>query len=261
MDAVFTQTFFLSAGETNAEQDMSLTLLVSKLIDIATSHANSLGIGNPAMENIHAGWVLSRLTVEMKKYPRVNDDYAISTWIESFNRHFSERAFQIASTDGTVFGYARSVWMVIDTVDHANVGLAHLSLPDNLILGEKVPIERQAKHIPIVENDHGSIDRKKTLKATHPIFDYRFKYCDLDSYRHVNTVRYVSLLLNRFSLEEHDATFVERLELAFMHEAKYGMDTKLYRSDSDDNMTSSFLLCNAKDDTQLFFGRILRSKR
>ena len=49
MTPEFKQTFFLSAGETNAEQEISLPLLTSKIIDIATAHANSLGIGNPAM--------------------------------------------------------------------------------------------------------------------------------------------------------------------------------------------------------------------
>ena len=115
MESIYKEIFFLSAGEANAEQEMSLPILVAKLIDIATTHANSLGIGNPSMLEIHAGWVLSRLTVEMDSYPKVNDDYVISTWVESFNRHFSERAFSISSPNGKIYGYARSVWMVMDT--------------------------------------------------------------------------------------------------------------------------------------------------
>lgn len=55
----FSRSFFLSAGEVNAEGEMSLPLLVSKIIDIATAHANSLGIGNPSMAAMNRGWVLS----------------------------------------------------------------------------------------------------------------------------------------------------------------------------------------------------------
>ena len=68
MTPEFKQTFFLSAGETNAEQEISLPLLTSKIIDIATAHANSLGIGNPAMEARGCGWVLSRIAIEMGRY-------------------------------------------------------------------------------------------------------------------------------------------------------------------------------------------------
>lgn len=55
MSSVFSQSFFLSAGEANAEQEISLALLTSKIIDIATAHANSLGIGNPSMEALGCG--------------------------------------------------------------------------------------------------------------------------------------------------------------------------------------------------------------
>ncbi|MDE5975662.1 MAG: hypothetical protein K2G69_03845, partial [Muribaculaceae bacterium] len=74
-------------------------------------------------------------------------------------------------------------------------------------------------------------------------------------------VRYVTLLLNRFSLEEFDNTFVKRLELSFMHEAKYGMETQLLRSDNESGLLSSFLLRKDSDHSPLFFGRILRQPR
>ncbi len=55
---VLTQQFFLSAGDVNAEGEMALTLLCTKLIDIATVHANALGVGNPSMADSGCGSVL-----------------------------------------------------------------------------------------------------------------------------------------------------------------------------------------------------------
>ena len=72
MEKKISETYFLSAGDTNANGELSLLVLTSKIIDIATSHANSLGIGNPAMEHLGAGWILARLTIEIKKYPKAN---------------------------------------------------------------------------------------------------------------------------------------------------------------------------------------------
>lgn len=261
METVYEESYFLSAGEGNAEQEMALPLLVTKLIDIATAHANSLGIGNPSMKEINAGWVLSRLTVQMEDYPKVNTEYTISTWVEATNRHFSERAFRISGADGRIYGYARSVWMVMNTIDHTNVGLSHLEFPDGVVVGNRPPIDRQARHLVIVDRDFEGELPGNTIMATHPAFDYRFKYCDLDYYRHVNTVRYVTLLLNRFSLEEHDRYFVGRLELSFLHEAKYGMETQLLRSDADGGLVSSFLLRKSEDSSPLFFARMFRKAR
>lgn len=219
MEKEYTESFFLSAGETNAEQEMSLPLLVAKLIDIATAHANSLGIGNPYMTSDKNGWVLARLTVEMTSYPAVNSNYSITTWVESWNRHFSERDFCIADEEGNHLGYARSVWMVLNSETRANAGLDGLNFNPEMISRRECPILRQAKHVKI---------------ETEPTADYRFQYCDLDSYRHVNTVRYVVLLLNQFPLEVYDKNFVSRLELSFLHEAHYGESVNLHKRETED---------------------------
>lgn len=260
MKSFIEKTYFLSANESNAEGVLSLNSLTSNIIDIATDHANSLGIGNPAMVELNAGWILSRLTIDLHKFPGVNSHYVLKTWIEDFNRHFSTRCFSISSPEGEVYGYCRSIWLVIETVTHKNLGLSHLHLPTEAILGEIAPIARQEKHFPIVESLNDSTSGKAIL-ATHKPYHYTFQYCDLDFYRHVNTVRYVTLLLNQFTLQEHDDTRVKRIELSFLHEAKYGMKTILLRSDSnEDPLMSSFQLSDESTGESLLFARIKREE-
>ena len=261
----YSETYFLSAGETNPEQELSLTLLTAKIIDIATAHANSLGIGNPVMAHLHAGWVLSRLTIEMMEYPHVNDTYTLTTWIESWNRHFSERAFML-TCNGRVMGYARSIWMVMDIEARRNVGLSHLTLPPEMISERPCPIARQMRHYPIVPLSTPMIPAG-AIEATAPATPYTFKYCDLDSYRHVNTVRYVTMLLNQFTLADFDATLVDRLELSFLHETRYGMSVLLLRADTPatadapDTYLSSFSLIRADTSEGLLFARLRRRPR
>ncbi|MCH5240461.1 MAG: hypothetical protein J1F38_09575 [Muribaculaceae bacterium] len=254
------KSYFLSASDANAEGELSLTTLTTNIIDIATDHANNLGIGNPSMENMKAGWILSRISIDLATTPKVNSHYILKTWIEDFNRHYSARCFSISSPEGDVYGYARTIWLVIDTETHKNLGLSHFDLPADVILGEKAPIPLQEKHFPIV--DLHEEPTGKAIKSTHPPFKYTFKYCDLDFYRHVNTVRYVTMLLNQFSLEEHDMTRVKRIELSFLHEASFGMKTVMMRADSsDDSLLSSFQLSNETDGSALLFARVKREKR
>ncbi|MDE5552813.1 MAG: hypothetical protein K2I91_06385 [Muribaculaceae bacterium] len=225
-ESVRTRSYFLSAGEVNAEGEMSLTLLCSKLIDIATAHANALGIGNPVMADSGLGWVLSRLTVELDETPRVNTTYAISTWVESWNRHFSERAFKIFDPDtGRVYGYSRSIWLVLNMTTRENAGLSHLTLPAEAVAGVSALIDRQSKHTVIVAPGEEMSPRQ--LRADKEPVVHSFKYCDVDFYRHVNTVRYVALLLNQYSLDYHDEFRVRRMELSFLHEAVCGEPLEL----------------------------------
>lgn len=233
MKPILSEDFFISAGEVNAEGELSLPLLTSRIIDIATLHANSLGIGNPSMAYLDRGWVLARLTIEMSRYPRVNETCRISTWIETWNRHFSERSFRFESPEGEVYGYARSVWMVLDIKNRTNAGLEHLELPEGAMAPMENPSARQEKH-RLIAPPGTEVDLSARVR---PIVTERepetkvFGYSDIDFYRHVNTVRYVEMLLDTHSLEFHDRNRISRLEMAFMREVKEGTRNMLLVAD------------------------------
>ena len=260
MQPVLSETFFLSAGDADAEKELSLQTLASKIIEIATRHANHLNIGNPQMEDIHAGWVISRLTIEMISSPELDSYYEISTWIESFNRHFSSRCFQIAS-NGKIIGYVRTIWMIIDTVDHKNIGLSHFNLDSQLISGESVPISLQGKHPVILTKDSEQDNHKNALITTDPVVYHTFQYADLDGYRHVNTVKYIALILNQFNLDYYDKNKIVRFELAFQNEARYGRLCRLLRYDDPQSQSSSFQLEDNEENRLLLSARLFFKPR
>lgn len=229
-----TKSWYISAGDVNAERRLSLPLLISRLIDIATAHANELGIGNSCMPENHYGWVLSRVCVDMREYPAVDQEFYITTWIENWNRHFSERSFSINGHAGNAVGYARQIWMVLDTNTRANAGLSGLSLDESLISGRECPVERQGKHRMIYLPEEASEADRRGVIATAPVAYHTFRYSDLDAYRHVNTIRYIELLMNQFTLSEHDKFYVSRIEISFLDEGYYGETVEVLRSDSGD---------------------------
>lgn len=230
MEKEYKKRYFLIPGEANAQQEMPLTLLSSRIIEIATEHANTLNIGYANMDGMNLGWVLSRLTVEMTKWPKVNEYYTIVTWIESWNKHFSERNFEVQDEFGNTLGFVRTVWMVIDTVSHENAGTSQLTLSDDLISSRECPIAKQAK-LKIVECDN-------------PV-SYTFAYTDIDFYRHVNTVKYISLLVNQFTMDDSDRNILRRFEIAFMNEGRYGERVDIMRQ-SLDGVTSFAIRCGEK---------------
>lgn len=235
----YSETYFAQAGECNAESRLSLPCLVAKFIDVSTLHANALGIGNPSMAHLGGGWVLTRLVIEMNRYPNANEKYVISTWVEAWNRHFSERSYAVADSEGNVVGFARSVWMVLDMKTHESMGLSHLTPPTGMISDRKAPIEKIGRHRIVLPFGEDCEPTRNSVCATCPDRTHIFRYCDLDFYRHVNTVRYVELILNQFTLEEMDATMVRRLEMCFMHEGPYGqpVDVRCASSGLDSEFT------------------------
>lgn len=256
----YVQKFFNSANESNPEGELAVNVLVSNMIEIATAHANSLGIGNPAMASLGAGWVLSRIAIEMESYPKCNEEYMVATWVEDWNRHFSVRCFKVSAPDGKVYGYARSVWMVLDMATHENFGTSHLMPPEGMIEATECPIAPQAKHMEILPADIPDADlSRKAVRATSPTQQYRFKYNDIDFYRHVNTVRYVTILLNQFTLPEFDNSFLKRIEISFLHEGQFGDTIDILRHDSAAD--SLFSLYSPRHRRPIIFARLQLSPR
>lgn len=91
----YCQSYILTAGECNAQGIMPVTLFGARVIEVATFHANELGVGYDRLIADGLAWVLSRLSIEMYRSPKVNERYTLRTWIEGFNRHFSERDFEM----------------------------------------------------------------------------------------------------------------------------------------------------------------------
>lgn len=215
---VYTRDYFLVAGDADAQQELPLTSLVRNFIEVASLHANALGFGHTAMAPMGLGWVLSRLSVEMTKFPAINRNYRVMTWIESWTRHYSERCFEVQDEDGTTLGYARTVWMVIDTVSHSGATTERLCGSDSLVMPRPCPIARM-RRLPVF----GAADEGVETSG------YTYRLTDIDFYRHVNTVKHIRTLLDTYDMDVMDRCRIARADFAFMHEGRYGMTVSILR--------------------------------
>ena len=228
----FSMTYYLAAGECNPQGELPLTLLMTRIIEVATLHANSWGVGYERLIRDNQVWVLSRVTIEMNENPKVNTNYKLTTWIEDYNRHFSQRNMRIDDENGRPLGYVRTIWMVIDMNTRASVDIEKLGYIRENVSDIPCPIEPQSRLRPI-EQGHA--------------VDYTFGYMDCDFNRHVNTVRYLSLLMNMFDMDCYDHYFIRRMELSFIKETHYG-ETAQFVIDDSDSMESHMSITIDGDD-------------
>lgn len=213
----FSQEFFLTPGESDSEQQLPLPLLVSRLIEVSVKHANSWNAGYPTLIENNEAWVLSRVTIEMNRYPQVNEFYTIKTWIDNFNRHFSERNFAIYDNNNTEIGYARTVWVVINISTRESVDISKFDYLHNFVQQRDCPI------LPISRLRPFEGGRKSS---------YTFRFTDIDFNRHVNSCKYIELILNQWSLDFHDHHRVKRFEIAYNNEGLYGMEAVVHVDDT-----------------------------
>lgn len=209
---VYTTEYFLTAGECNARGEMPMTLIADRLIEIATNHANHLGIGYADLNPHGVGWVLSRMGVEMIRTPKINDTYKISTWVEGWTRAFSDRCFRFEDAEGNVIGWARTMWAIIDFNTRRPVDLMQFGTPDMIAKGVECGMPRLRKHAPVVPTQ---------------VEELTFRFMDLDFNRHVNSVRYIEHILNLWPLSHYDRYRIDRFDIAYRHECHAGQTVQM----------------------------------
>ena len=207
-DKEFRHEYFLVASHCNAQKELSISVLAEQMIDVAVEHANSIDIGYSRLQTINALWVLSRVTIELERLPRIEERYTLITWVESFHRMFSSRNFVILGGDGSEIGHARTLWVAIDKDTRRPTDLT------SLVEGRDLESEREC---PVVQRG-----KLREFRQGDDMDHYTFQTTDIDFNRHVNTVRYIELVINRWSLDFYDRHRIRLFDINFRNEAHYG---------------------------------------
>lgn len=212
--------YYLTAAQCNAQNELSPQMLVQNVIEVATEHANILDIGFSKLSSDKNIWVLSRLTYELKRYPQMHERFGLTTWIENFNRHFSERAFEITGDSGETLGYVRTLWAIINMETRCPADLSNISYMAEYVNERECPIKRQSKI--------------RIAGTPSEVTSYTFRVSDIDCNRHVNSGRYVELITDQCDLQTYDTHFISRFEIAYRHEAIYGEKVDVATALADD---------------------------
>ena len=214
----------LEPAEGNAQQEIPLTLLAKRILETATYHAENWGVGYSTLIKENRAWVLARLAIEMSSYPGIYDKYK--------------------NPDGEIYGYARSIWSVIDIQSRTSVDITTFRHIENNVGDKDCPIAPQSKIKPV--NDE------------KPII-YPIRYSDIDINRHINSVKYIEHILDMFSMDMYDENFIRRFEINYISEARYGDKLSFYREQLAENIYTSEIR-NSSGET-ICRGRIEFSER
>ena len=152
--------------------------------------------------------MLSRIAFEFDSRPQQYDDYTIATWISDYGRLLSTRNFTLCDAAGREFGRAVSQWAMIDlgsraAVDLSWVGDAHA----DAIVDVPPPAEKPRKIRSVTPSER---------------YEHRVVYSDIDFNRHVNTMRYIEMMLDMLPIERLTDGAPMRLDIHFMKECRYG---------------------------------------
>jgi acyl-ACP thioesterase len=212
-EKIETYRFDVEAFHVDFTGHLFLGVLGNHLLNAAGRHSHNRGWGIDHLNASHYTWVLSRLGIELDAMPAQYAHVEVETWVESVMKLFTERDFLIRDADnGRIYGYARSVWAMIDTTSRHPANL--LALHDGDIL--RYVLSPDEKPCPIAK--HSAI----RVSATEPLRTLSTRYSDVDINCHINSIKYMEHIMDLFGREQYETRRLRRFDIAYKAESHLG---------------------------------------
>ena len=183
-------------------------ILCRLLQEAAAVHAAKLGVAVETLIDGGVAWVLSRLQLSVRRWPRAEEEVVVETWPAAANRLFTERRFEFRDPSGNVIATAATLWFILDLETRRAIRLPPTILDalDRLDL-ESAPMRPGALETP----EPGDTEVEFTVRRS-----------DLDLAGHVNNTSYVEWVIEAVSDKVWSVTDLAELEIAFLSECHHG---------------------------------------
>ncbi len=209
---------FLTLPCTLSESDFELNgevkpLKIMQLMqDVATAHAEKLGVGWQTLNQNGKLWVLSKVKTEFfQPVTRQTPPFTLYTWPLEPNRFYAERCFTAAKGDELLFS-ATSLWSMIDRDSRKMVSAAVMN---DFYHGE---------YSAVTADTSSTFQRVKQGAEFEFCYEKNVRRSDLDRNGHVNNTNYVTFAEDVLSASER----IRAMEITYHKELKLGDVVKVF---------------------------------
>ena len=182
---------------------VTMAALGDILLTTAGLNADDNGFGLRRLHEMQCAWVLSRMSIEMKRFPEQYETIFVETWVEEVSRANTIRNFCIRDEKNEIIGNACSVWVMFDMISRRAKDLHTLEGIHEYATGQIGLIEKPVKLGMVEGEDYDG---------------FKVKYSDIDINGHVNSIRYIQWISDCFSLDCYRKCQVKRFEINYMNE-------------------------------------------
>ncbi|MCQ2793209.1 MAG: thioesterase [Bacilli bacterium] len=234
--------YFVGPSDVDPFLDLRLSSLFKFMQDIATEHAEKLGIGREKTIDKGMFWVITRYSVDIIRMPKFLETLVVKTYPGKDMKFIFPRFFQIETLSGEIVIKASSTWVVLN-MDNHNINM-------NPFGGDVLP------------HEHIDDEEKLPQKINPPIelFECNKRvstYSDTDLNGHINNTSYIN-----YVIDCHDFAFfkdkqIKHFDINYEHELLSGEELIL-----SNNIQNDVEYVSGKTkDRQIFNAKIIYIQR
>lgn len=191
-------------------------------MDIASFHAEQIGVGLGAMAQKNLFWLTVKTQVNFIRRPQMLQDVTLETWPEQPDKMRGNRSYIMRCGEDVILT-GKTEWAVINTATHKLVPLegiypAELCFENGTAAPE--PFARITDHFEGIE----------------PYAEYQVRSTDIDVGGHMNNTAYVRMIMGSLSNEERKALPIRRMDVIFRASCYEGDALSFRRKETEDGL-------------------------
>lgn len=226
MEGVYTKNEILQFYNCDFKKRMSLSAMLKETAQISGEDYIAKGLDHKFLWENGYVFLLSKVSLEICKYPHEGDDMEISTWETGHSGPLFFRKFLIKSQGGEVLVRGGSGWVLV------NPETRRVVRPNKFPW--QVPICEECNEEEFTPDFSKIPAIKRDEQPTASI--YRVGVTDLDANGHVYNARYADIASNLLTSEEYGRE-LQSFRINFTGEAKYSEEISLlHRRDEQEKI-------------------------
>jgi acyl-ACP thioesterase len=236
----------VAVSDTDFNARIKPSAIMGYFQDIATEHADMLGIGYSDLRSQDLGWVMIRMSFKIMQSPKVGETITIKTFPEKPKAADVNRGYCIENKAGETIVTASSKWCVVDVNTHKIRRCAPLFTEFND--SDYIPTSPLDDANPKIEklSDYGEV-------IGEPL-KYTVQVTDLDYNVHMNNARYGDVILNICTVNMLRENTISRVDINFMSQLFIGDCFDVYKVQKDNITFIEAKKCDS--EAVVFRGRI-----
>jgi len=220
MKAVYNKKMYISASMCDAAGLLGLHNTFALFQDIASEHAEELGVGFDDMTRRKSFWMTVRTRVHFYRRPAIMRQVELTTWPAVPGKARCDRFYRLAQNE-EVLAEGRTEWCVFDLEKNTVKSPGEAGFIDGIEY-----LEETLLHAPYARFKHDFADEDCALK-------YTVRTTDVDMGRHMNNVAYLRMLTDSFSVAELESMDVSEMEIMFYTPCFEGEQLDVLRRKTD----------------------------
>ena len=244
---IWQETYQIRSYEVDCHHRLSVLAIFNFMQEIASRHAEALGVSIQQLLSENYTWLLSRLKIKIASFPAWQDQIILRTWPSGAQRLFALRDFEILDQDHQTVATAISAWLILDLKKRRPVRIA--------------PFVERLKPL---EGNHilsDTLDKLPGLDLRTHEREFSVRHRDLDINQHVNNVSFVEWMVESVPARVLNSSVPAEVEINFLAEAFYE-ERLLAACHSQDSDNTQFLhsIIRQKDRQELVRARTIWRK-